>query len=282
MNVNLSEKYRRKRKFWSTVKYLFMSLYAIVNIYPFFWLITNSFKDTNDILMHPLGLPRIPHYINYILAWSQAGMYVYFFNTILVTFVAVILILLLSAMIAYVIARVLPSGALYAFFIVGLMIPIHALIIPNFFIVSKLGLLNTRLSLVMVYIGVHLSLSFFILYGFIKETPVEIEDAAFVDGCSRYRTFFHITLPLIRPALATVGILAVLLSWNEYLIPLVLVSNPAVKVLSQGIQELKGFHTTDYGILFSGLVIATIPVVVFYIAFQENVIKGMIAGAVKA
>jgi len=277
-----SRQYRRRFFFLRLLKYIFLFVIGIANLFPFYWTVLSSIKDNNEILVNPFALPqKIWKFSNYTDAWRGAKLASNFVNTVIVTAVAVMVILLIASMAAYIISRVRPSFLLYAFFTLGIMIPVQAMIVPLFIELNLFGLTNTRIGLIIVYVAVNMSLSIFILYGFLITLPKELEDAALVDGCSNARTFFRIILPISQPGLATVGIFAVLACWNEYLIPLVLITEHRIKVISQGIQNLKSAFITDYGLVCAGIIIAVLPVIVIYVLFQEQVIKGMTAGALK-
>jgi raffinose/stachyose/melibiose transport system permease protein len=184
-------------------------------------------------------------------------------------------------MASYVIARVIRSNLLYLYFTLGIMIPIHTILLPSLLLTKTFNLINTRLSLILVYIAFRLSISIFILVGFMKSIPGEFEEVAFIDGASRVRTFFRVIFPLSRPAIATVGLLATIENWNAYLMPLVIITAKELKVITQGLQELKSLYWTDYGLMSAGLVISFIPMVLIYILFQEQVIAGLTAGGLK-
>jgi raffinose/stachyose/melibiose transport system permease protein len=262
--------------------YIFLAVVTLVNLFPFYWALISSLKETNKIFIAPVTPPLESFkFVNYVEAWIKAKVGIYFFNTVYVAALTIVLTVLMAAMAAYILARVWRSFWLYTYFILGIMIPIHSLVVPDFIIISKLGLINTRLSLVLVDTGYCISITTFILTGFMLGLPKDIEEAAIIDGANRFRIFRSIILPLTKPALATTGILVFLFAWNNYLLPLVFITAQEYKVLSQGIQGLKRLYTVDYGLMTAGIVIAIIPVLVAYMLFQEHVVKGMTAGAVK-
>lgn len=273
---------RARKRILSVIKYAVLILIAVTDLFPFWWTLIASIKDTNEILVNSLALPqKVVKWSNYKDAWVGAQLSLTFVNTVIVAGIAVVIILLISSMAAHIVARVRPNLLLYSFFALGIMVPVQALIVPLFIEMNLLRLTNSRFGLVLVYVAVNFSLCFFILYGFLKTIPNELEEAALIDGASHTRSFFQIILPIAQPGLATVGIFALLACWNEYLIPLVLITDSSRNVISQGIQNLKSAYITDYGLLCAGIVIAAIPVVLLYILFQEQVIKGMTAGALK-
>lgn len=276
-----SRKYSLKRNSVKGLQYFCLILVGIICLFPLVWILLNSLKNNAEIFASPFSLPKTLNFNNYINAWKTANVGTYFINSILVSFSAVILIVLLASMASYILARIWPNKLIQTYFVLGLMIPIHAMLIPTFIMLRDINLYNTRRGLIVVYCAVNLSLSIFILTGFMKNIPKEIEESARMDGAGIYRIFFKIIMPISKPGIATIATLSFLNAWNDFLYAQVLISNPALKTLTQGIANLKGQYATDYGLMSSGLVIAIIPVSLIYILFQEQVIKGMTAGAVK-
>jgi len=270
-----------KERFFKVLIYIFLILYAGVSLIPFAWAIISSFKDNDSILRHPFSLPKVMIWQNYPRAWIEAHMGLYTFNTAMYAVVATAVILVISTMAAYVISRVKPSVVLYTYFVLGIMIPIHTVLLPSFILIRTFGLFNTRLSIIIVYIAFNISLAFFIMYGFLKGIPYELEEAAFIDGCNRTKTFFWVIFPLAAPGLATAGVLTFLTAWNEFLMPLILLTDQRLKVLTNGINDLREQYGQNFGLIGAGLCISFFPMIAIYITFQEQVIKGMTAGAIK-
>jgi raffinose/stachyose/melibiose transport system permease protein len=266
---------------FSSLRYLVMGLFALTTIYPFFWILISSLKTNSDIFANPFGLPKILDWENYVTAWKTANIGLYLFNSAMVSFGAVLIVLIVGAMAAYVLARVSESAFLYLYFTLGIMIPVHTILIPTFVLMKNIHLYNTLIGLTLLYAVSNLSLAIFILVGFMKSIPREIEEAAIMDGAGLPRIFFQIIFPISQPALATIGMLSFLNCWNEYLFAYVLISRSDLKTITQGIFLLQGAYSTDYGPLTAGMVMAIIPVIIIYIIFQEQVIEGMTAGSVK-
>jgi raffinose/stachyose/melibiose transport system permease protein len=264
-----------------TITYVVLVFFALLALFPFVWSLLSSLKTNDEILVRTFSLPRDWKFSNYPHAWVDARMGVYFLNTVLYASVSTSALVMGAAMAGYVIARVKPRQWLYTFYTLGIMIPVHTILLPVFMLTRNLGLINTRASIVIVYIAFNISLSVFILVGFLRSLPVELEEAAVVDGGTRSRVFFSIVLPLSTPGLATIGTLAFLNNWNDFLVPLIMLTNDRLKVITQGIQELRGQYAQDYGLMTAGIVISFIPVIILYIAFQEKLIRGLTAGAVK-
>jgi raffinose/stachyose/melibiose transport system permease protein len=271
-----------KRKVARIIMYAFLILYSVLCLFPFFWSILSSVKDNTEILVRSLSLPEVWRFSNYPDAWTDAHMGKYFINTGIYAVISTTTLLVITPMASYVIARVIKrSMLLYTFYTLGIMIPIHATLLPSFILMRGLGIINTRPSLVLAYISFNISMSVFILVGFMRGIPKELEEAAFVDGATRTFTFFRIIYPISKPGLATIGILAFLNHWNDFLVPLILITNDNLKVITQGLQELRGQYGQDYGLMTAGIVLSFVPVVILYIVFQEQMIRGLTAGALK-
>lgn len=206
-------------------------------------------------------------------------------NSIIVTVVSVLAGLVLSAMTAYILARFAfkGSGVLYYVYIASMMIPMFLGMIPLFFLMSDMGLTNSLLGLIIVYTVSTIPFSVFVLVGFFKTLPSEIEEAAMMDGASYYGIFFRIMMPLAKPGLISVSIINVLNTWNEYILGVVLNSEPSKYTLPVGIAVMQGEmqYRTEWGPLFAALLISMVPVMIFYLIFQRQIASGITAGAVK-
>ncbi|QTH43944.1 carbohydrate ABC transporter permease [Cohnella sp. LGH] len=260
---------------------LVLAVFALSTLFPFYWVLVSSLKDKHQIYANPFGLPANWHWGNYADIWQTAHLSRYFWNSLFISACAVAIMLLIGAMAAYVLARREKSGWLYAYFTLGIMIPVHAILIPSFLLLKQLHLLNSHFGLILIYVVSNLSLCVFILHGFLRGIPRELEEAAAIDGYGRVRTFVSIVLPLAKPGLATVGTLGFLNCWNEYLFAYVLIGSEPSKTLTQGVMALTGQYSTDYALVCAGLVVSMLPLWLVYMLFQEQIVKGMTAGAVK-
>lgn len=274
-------KKKKKFKISSIFKYIVLAVFAVIDFYPFFWVLMSSFKDNIDITAAPLALPKTISFSSYIGAWTDVKIGVNFLNSVIYSVCGVFLIVLLSSMVAFVITRVLPSKLLYGYFTLEIMIPIHAILIPTFIIMKNLSIYNTRQGFIILITASNLSLAIFILTSFMQNIPIELDEAAYIDGCGYFKMFYKIAFPLAKPGLATIGTLTLLNCWNEYLFAYIMLANEKIKTITQGIFALKGRYYTDYATLCAGLMIAIIPMMAFFVIFQEQVIGGMTAGAVK-
>ncbi|MFJ6013716.1 carbohydrate ABC transporter permease [Streptomyces sp. NPDC092952] len=260
-------------------------IWAILVVLPLLWAVMSSFKTDDAILSTPLSLPDKLHFENWSRAWSQAHMSDYFFNTIVVVGCSLVGTLLLGSMAAYVLARFdFPGNRfIYFLFIGGMSFPIILALVPLFFVMNNMALLNTRHGLIMVYIAYSLPFTVFFLTSFFRTLPTSVAEAAMLDGASHTRTFFQVMLPMAKPGLISVGIFNFLGQWNQYMLPTVLNTDPDHRVLSQGLVELANSqgYKGDWSGLFAGLVMAMLPVLGAYIVFQRQVVAGLTAGAVK-
>ena len=261
--------------------YIFLTLLAVTMIYPFLWIILSSLKSTDEIYTSAFSLPAQLRFYNYSSAWREASIGIYFGNSAVITLTALAATLLFSAMGAYVLAGRWKIKFLMIYLTVGIMVPLQAIVIPAFLIIRDTGLINTRTGLILIYTASGISFGVFVLSGFFKTIPGEIEEAAIIDGSGYMRTFFTVILPMAKPGLASVGILLFLQYWNEYLFASIIIAKQELKTLTQGIMALRGPYTTDYGMLTAGLAMAIIPLILFYTVMQKQVVEGITAGAVK-
>ncbi|WP_425828423.1 carbohydrate ABC transporter permease [Streptomyces fractus] len=260
-------------------------LWAIMVVMPLLWAVMTSFKTDGDIFGSPWSLPDKLHFENWSRAWSDAHMSDYFLNTIIVVGFSLVGTLVLGSMVAYVLARFEFPGRqfIYFLFVGGMSFPIMLALVPLFYVVKNLALLDTLPGLILAYIAYSLPFTVFFLTSFFRTLPTSIAEAAFVDGASHTRTFFQIMLPMAKPGLISVGIFNFLGQWNQYMLPTVLNPSPDNRVLAQGLVELatsQGYKG-DWSGLFAGLVMAMLPVLAAYIIFQRQVVQGLTAGALK-
>jgi ABC-type glycerol-3-phosphate transport system permease component len=254
------------------------------------WMVYSSLKADEAIFRDAFALPPLDglRFDNYTRAWHEAHFGDYFFNSVFVTTTAVSLIVLLGAMAAYALTRFYhPAGrAAFWLFLAGLMIPAQLTIVPLFFEWRTLGLLNSRLGLILVYTANGLPFAIFILAGFFRSLPRTLYEAAVIDGCSEAGAFWRVLLPLARPGLVTVAIFQFIGIWKEYFFAFMLANGDetgGARTLPLGLANLSitAQYRTDYGMLFAGLVLVTIPLLLVYVALQRHIVRGVTAGALK-
>lgn len=258
-------------------------------VFPLVWVVYSSFKDDTAILRAPLALPAWAELDGaaYARAWSGARLGEYFLNSAVVTIVSVALILVLGSMAAYALARFHhPLGrAAHTLFLAGLMIPAQLAMVPLFFELRALDLLDSKWGLILVYAANGLPFAVFILAGFFRGLPRTLHEAAVVDGCTEAQAFWRVMLPLARPGLVTVAIFQFIGIWKEYFFAFMLVGGGGAeaKTLPLGLANLAitAQYRSDYGMLFAGIVIVTLPILAIYLFLQRHLVKGITAGALK-
>ncbi|TAH68617.1 MAG: carbohydrate ABC transporter permease [Anaerolineaceae bacterium] len=273
--------YKAKKTIFSNIKKLFLIFYALMSILPFLWVLFSAFKDNTAIFAHPFSLPDTLSFDNFSRALGSANIAKYFFNSLAISISTVVLLTIIISMATYVLTRVINAPAIVNYLMMGFMIPIHALLIPNFLIVRNLGLMNNKIGLILIYIAANTSFSYFLMSGYMQGIPKALDEAATIDGAGYFRTYFSIILPVSKAAIATVGTFAFINTWNDLLFALVINTKLETMTITQGINNLRGYYSTDYGLLCAGLFFAVVPVVIMYVFLQEHVVKGMTAGAVK-
>ncbi len=254
--------------------HVLLVMWTVIVILPFLWVVLSSFKTTKEILASPFGLPAHWSFDNYAHAWTDAGIRDFFLNTVIVVGASLVIVMMLGAMCAYVLARFKFFGArfIYYMMLAGLTFPIFLAIVPLFFILRNVGLLNTLPGLIMVYVAFALPFTVFFLYAFFKSLPDEVYEAALMDGAGDWRAFFSIMLPMARPGMATVAIFNFLGLWNQFLLPVALNTDQRRYVLTQGMASFasQAGYAVDFGALFAAVVITVVPVLIVYLIFQRR------------
>jgi N-acetylglucosamine transport system permease protein len=254
--------------------HVLLSIWSIIVIVPFLWVVLSSFKTTKEILASPFSLPAHWQFDNYAHAWTDAGIRQFFLNTVIVVGVALVLVMSLGSMCAYVLARFKFPGARFIYYLMlaGLTFPIFLAIVPLFFVLKNLGLINTLPGLIIVYVAVALPFTVFFLYAFFKTLPDDVYEAALIDGAGEWRTFFRVMLPMARPGMAAVAIFNFLGLWNQFLLPVALNTDPNRYVLTQGMASFasQAGYSVDFGALFAAVVITVVPVLIVYVIFQRR------------
>ena len=256
---------------------------SVVMLAPIVIVVFAAFKTSTQIYQHPFALPDFTHVENIVKIWTQTNFLRYLLNSVFVTGTSITLVLALGTMAAYAIARYEFFGASFIlmFFLAGLTLPLKLAIIPLFILMRDLGALNTPFSLILVYVAMGLPTTVFIMTGFIRTLPNELEDAARMDGASEARIMWSVMLPLVRPAMVIAGIQNLVPIWNDFFFPLVFIQNDDLKTLPQGLTTFMGEYTSDWGVLFAGLTLSAAPIIVLYIVLSRQFINGMTSGAVK-
>ena len=263
----------------------FLWFYAFISLYPLIWMLFYSFKNNEEIFVsNPFGFPTVLRVGNYIKAWTQYNVPAYFVNSLIVSIGTVALTIICALFFSYSTSRMRWKGRTMAriYLSMGMFIPIQAILIPVARTVKGLNIMDSRWGLILPYTAINLAFATLVFYGFFKELPIELEEAACIDGANIYQTFFRIIVPLVKPATATLIIYVFLNAWNEFILANILVINVKLKTLPLGVLFFQGQFTTDWGAMGATMVIASIPTVFLYIIFSEQVEKSMtIGGAIK-
>ena len=267
-----------------TFVYILLVIWTIINLFPIYFMFTFSLKGNDEIFGENIvGLPRHWLWSNYTSALGTGNMALYFFNSLFVTSVSIAISIMAAMMATYALTRIKwkLSKLTTAFFMLGLTIPIQASIVPVYVVLSRLHMLNKYSTLIVPYSAFTLSMSILICTGFMVDIPYDLDEAAIIDGCGLFGTFFKIIMPLMKPALSTIGIYAYLQCWNEFMFANVFISDQKHRTLPVGIKALSGAYTTDWGPIGAALVIATFPTLITYVALSRKIQDSFIAGAVK-
>jgi raffinose/stachyose/melibiose transport system permease protein len=247
-------------------------------------MITFSLKSNAEIFGgNPVGIPRQFLWSNYQSAFTNGKLGMYLFNSVFVTLLTIILVIFIAAMSSYAMIRMHWKGRKIAMtvLLLGLMVPIHAALLPVFIMMRTMHLINSLWSLILPYTAFAIPMGIMIMSGFLGGIPKEMEESACIDGCSIYRIFFQIILPLLRPAVATISIFTFLQAWNELMFAVTFISRESSRTLTVGIQSMSGQYLTEWGPIGAALVVATIPTMIIYLLLSKQVQRSFIAGAVK-
>lgn len=260
-----------------------LALNAVLMLYPLIVMALSAFKSNAEIFASPFALPASFDLGNIARVWNETSFVRYLVNSILITGSSVLAILVVGTMAAYAVARYrFPlSGLVFMFFLSGLMVPLKLAVIPLFIQLDWLGLIDTRAGLVLVYVAMGLPSAIFIMTGFLRSLPGELEEAARIEGAGEARIMLRVMLPLARPAMVIAAIQNAVPIWNDFFFPLVFITSESLKTLPQGLTVFMGEYNTDWGVLFAGLTLSALPIIAVYIVLSRQFIEGMTQGAVK-
>lgn len=262
-------------------------LFTLIFIIPFIWMIVLSLRTSGDILVNPYGLPLHPRWGNYwkLMFDPAIRFYQYFVNSIIVTSASLTITVLLSTLAGYGFGRPRYNfpwrSVLFALLLFSLMLPHQILYIPQYVMMARYHLINTRWALILIYGSLGLPVSIYLMSTYFAQLPGELEDAARIDGADDLGTFWRVMLPIARPALATVILINFLAYWNELLLAITMVTKPALRTLPAAMMNFMGDIGTDYAMAATSLVVAMAPILIFYILLSEKFIEGLTAGAIK-
>ncbi len=266
-----------------------LGLYALLIVFglnfatPMLFTIFSSLKTKVEIFSKPFSLPRVPQWSNYITAWVEAHMSSYFLNSLLQAGSTVVVLVIVSTLASFALSRfnLKHSRKLLLFFTLGMMIPMHTVIVPVSYMIGALKLKNQIWALVLIYVAFSLPFSILVITNFMKRINASLEEAAIIDGATSFQIYRHIALPLSMPAISTVSIFNFLGAWNNILFPLLFINNKKLKPVALGLLNFNGERGSEYGPLMAAIVITVAVPIVLYLLFQEKVESGLSRGAVK-
>lgn len=271
-----------KNRISKAVRHLVLVLWSFTTLYPIVWVLQNAFKNNSQIYGNPFAFPDPVIWKNFPQAFGSIKLGITLTNSFIYASISCALTMLLAAMAAFYLAKISRSNLLYLYFLFGIMIPVQAILIPIFVTMRNIHLLNTRTGIIIVYIATHLSFSIFILAQFMRKgVPNDLLEAAVMDGCGPVRAFFSVALPISQAGIATAGTFVFLFVWNEFLFALLMLPDPLLRTLNLSVYMLRGQYDSDQGLMAAGVVILITTAIVFYVLFQEQVVKGLTAGAIK-
>ena len=262
---------------------MILVVFSLIIIIPLIIVFSGAFKTSAELFNNPFGVPHKPVFENFPAAFVKGNMLLYFGNTIFVTVISLIFILTFSCLAAYTVTRsnFKFGTVLYYYFMFGLTVPAQAIMIPSYLLISRLHLVNNIWSLVIIYVASTMAFSVFILSGFFRTIPGELEEAALIDGCNELKTFTKIILPLSRPAVTTVLIFNMLFIWNDFYNPLLYIRSENIKTLALGLMKYVGRYVANYPIMFAALLMASLPMIIIFLILQKQFVSGITSGAVK-
>ena len=271
------------QKFKRLIINLVVALFSVTCIYPVIWMIYSSLKTGPEFNRNILALPEKLNFENYVKAFKMGKIGLYSLNSLFNAVVSCALVILFAFIVGYFIARYKFRGRklIYTMFLFGMLVPIHALLVPVFIQYKNFGLFDNRLTLIIPYVALGMPFAIFLMEGFIKTVPKELEEAAYIDGSNFFSTMFRVVFPVCKPTLVTIGILSFLDGWNEYPFALVLIRSDTLKTISLGLLNFNGQYSKEYTIQMAGLIMSIIPIIVVYAIMNKQIIEGMTGGAVK-
>ena len=265
------------------IAYTFLIIMAIIFVMPMLFTIISSLKTKLDIFSDPFALPKNPQWSNYVIAWKDANMSAYFINSVIQSGSTVILTSLISTMAAYALARFdfKLNKVLVLVFMLGMMVPMHTILVPVSYIIGLFNLKNNIFALVLVYVAFNLPFSIMVMITFMKGVNRSLEEAAIIDGANYFQIYSKIMIPLTLPAISTISIFNFMGAWNNILFPLLFINDKRLRPISLGLLNFNGERGSEYGLMMAGIVITVAVPLAIYLLFQEKVESGLAAGAVK-
>ena len=281
--MNKKKKNRKPVTLSKVIIYTILSLLVLVYLLPLLWMLSVSLKTNSEVFASPFSMPEVLQLGNYIFAWVYGKLGIATLNSIIVCGLALLVSMVIGAMAAFAIARMRwrLSNSVMMFFLIGMMVTVHCVLIPLFVRFSNLGLTDSLIGLVLPYITFALPMTIFLLVGFFRSMPSEMFEAACIDGCSIYKCFVKIALPLSKTGMFVAGLMTFVANWNELLLAMVFISDSDKKTLPVTLTYFVGPYSTNYVQMFAAIMIAIAPTIVVYCLFSNQIVEGLTTGAVK-
>lgn len=274
---------KRKIKFSNVLIYTFLVISALFCLFPLLMALMNSFKTNGELLTNVMAWPEKLQFNNYTRTFDKMNYLRSLANTIFLSGLSVTLMILVSALAGWKLCRTKTklSSLVLMFFIFSMLIPFSSIMIPLYRLALIMDLKNSLIGLSFIYAGLGVSMAIFLYHGFVKSIPIELEEAAAIDGCNALQTFFYVVFPMLKPITVTIAITNILWIWNDFLLPLIIISDSKKYTLLLSTNTLFGQYSSDWTAILSALILAALPVIVFYSFFQKNILKGISDGALK-
>ena len=274
---------KKKRLIFNICVYTFLGIAAIICLLPLLMALVNSFKSNGELLTNVMSWPTEFRIENYSRTFDKMNYLRSLGNTIFLATLSVSVMIVFSALAGWKLCRTKTklSSFILALFIFSMLIPFSSIMIPLYKLVLILNIKNSLVGLSFIYAGMGVSMAIFLYHGFVKGIPVELEEAAAIDGCNAFQTFFYVVFPMLKPVTVTIAITNILWIWNDFLLPLIIISDNKKYTLLLSTNTLFGQYSSDWTAILSALILAALPVIVFYAIFQKNILKGISDGALK-
>ncbi|MFA9464706.1 MAG: carbohydrate ABC transporter permease [Velocimicrobium sp.] len=279
----METKKKKKIKVSIVIIYIVLSLWAVTTIFPFAWVILNSFKPSNEVLTSSFSLPKLFTFGNYENVFGRLNVLNAYKNSLIISCSVTIGVMVLSALMSFGLTRYQFKGkkAIHSLIIASLMFPVFSTIIPVFRMIISWGILNKNIAVILPQIAGNLSFATVVMIGFMQSVPIEMEEAAYMEGATVFQVFRRIVVPLCKPSLSTVGIFSFLWSYNDLFVQNIMIRDNTKFPVSTLLQQISSLYGTDFGLMAASVTIIIIPIVIVYICLQKNIMKGLTAGAVK-
>lgn len=265
------------------VIYALFTLLLILFLIPFFLVLLNRFKANKEIILDPLSFPQVINLQGYAKAFTAMNYLGTFKNSLIITAFSIVFIILFAVMCAYFFARNnwKINKILFMIMVASMIIPFQTIMIPIVKNFAAINAVDNIFMVVVFYVGAHISMAVFMFQGFIKSIPVELDEAATIDGCNHFQILFRVIFPLLKPIISTVAVLDILAIWNDFLLPYILLQSNRLKTLPLMTYSFFGQYSVDYSLVCSGLIMSILPVIIIYAFLQKQIIDGVVAGAIK-